>query len=205
MTVYEPDAQAYALLSLQDGAWTEVPQVDGGQIEVAAVSADGASGWAVGRASAGAPLSIYALGNSKWTAGGSIDGAAEATDLAADNTGNAWALVDGARVIRIHSGGAWEAAYTAESDVTLSALAVDSLERGWAGWLEGQRPGNPARQHSVSTLAGAGQALGRHRNRSGPAKHAFSSHRSRASTQLPSHPTVARPGRERATRTASVR
>ncbi|HST05563.1 MAG TPA: hypothetical protein VLQ48_12625, partial [Chloroflexia bacterium] len=146
MTVYEPDAQTYALLSLQDGAWADVPQVEGGQIEMAAVSADGTSGWALGRASAGAPLSIYALGNSKWTAGGSIDGATEATDLAADNTGNAWALVDGARVIRIHSGGAWEAAYTAESDVTLTALAVDNLERGWAvGWKDkGQvtQPGN---------------------------------------------------------------
>ena len=147
ITAYAPDTQSYALLTLRNGAWASVPQPSGGHIELAAISPDGKNSWALGRPDARTSLSVYKLDNGQWTAlTGLSDVAPEATDLAAGNAGNAWALVDGKRILRIHPDGQLQPAYTAASDVTLTALALDNLERGWAvGWKDkGQvtQPGN---------------------------------------------------------------
>ena len=48
MTVSAPGTQSYALLTLRNGAWASVPQPNGGHVELAAVSPDGKSGWALG-------------------------------------------------------------------------------------------------------------------------------------------------------------
>jgi hypothetical protein len=146
MTIYAPDADAYALLTLRDGLWTSVPQPDGNSIALVALSPDGASGWALGKPSTATSLTVYALADDHWNPLGTAIDATQATDLAADNTGKAWALVDGKRLVRLLPNSPPAVAYTAVSDVTLNALALDNLSRGWVvGWQDkGQvtQPGN---------------------------------------------------------------